>query len=63
MQKQVTAVIERDADMYVAHCPEIPGANGEGSTVEEATLSLKESIRLILEDRGDDGLSGSPILV
>ena len=52
--------IERDDDWYVGYCPEIPGANGQGRTVEECRTSLAEAIALILEDRWEDGLRGVP---
>jgi predicted RNase H-like HicB family nuclease len=54
------AIIERDADWFVAYCPEIPGANGQGRTKDEARQSLAEAIELILEDRREDGLRGAP---
>ena len=60
MQNEFTAIIEKDDDWYIAYCPEIPGANGQGRTKEEARLSLGEAIALILEDRREDGLRGVP---
>lgn len=60
MKHEFTAVIERDGEWYVAYCPEIPGANGQGRTKEEARRSLAEAIELILEDRREDGLRGVP---
>jgi len=45
---------------YWVICPEIPGANGQGETIEEAKASLKEAIELILEDRREDILCGLP---
>jgi predicted RNase H-like HicB family nuclease len=56
MHNEFTAVIERGHDWFIAYCPEIPGANGQGRTVEEAGTSLAEAIALILEDRREDGL-------
>ena len=41
-------------------CPELPGANGQGETLEEAKESLREAIYLILEDRREDVLRGLP---
>ncbi len=49
--KDFTAIIERDGDWYIAYCPEIPGANGQGRTIEECKQSLATAITLILEDR------------
>ncbi len=60
MHNEFTAIIERDDDWYVAYCPEIPGANGQGRTKDEARASLAEAIALILEDRREDGLRGLP---
>jgi predicted RNase H-like HicB family nuclease len=41
-------------------CPDIQGANGQGETIEEAKNSLKEAIKLILEDRREDVLRSLP---
>jgi predicted RNase H-like HicB family nuclease len=60
MHNEFTAVFERDGEWYVAYCPEIPGANGQGRTKEEARRSLADAIALILEDRREDGLRGVP---
>ena len=60
MRNEFTAVIERDGELYIAYCPEIPGANGQGRTKEEARKSLADAIALILEDRREDGLRGVP---
>ena len=60
MHNEFTAVFERDGDWHVAYCPEIPGANGQGRTKEEARQSLSEAIALILADRRENGLRGLP---
>ncbi len=60
MQNEFTAIIERDEDWYIAYCPEIPGANGQGRTVEECKKNLAAAIALILEDRREDALRGVP---
>ena len=60
MHNEFTAVFERDGDWVIAYCPEIPGANGQGRTKEEARESLRAAIALILEDRREDGLRGLP---
>ena len=60
MAKEFTAVVERDGQWFVTYCPEVPGANGQGKTKEEALESLSEAISLILEDRREDGLRGIP---
>lgn len=60
MHNEFTAIIERDGEWYVAYCPEVPGANGQGRTKEEARASLAAAIALILEDRREDALRGVP---
>jgi predicted RNase H-like HicB family nuclease len=60
MHNEFTAVFERDGEWCVAYCPEIPGANGQGRTKDEARESLAAAISLILEDRREDGLRGVP---
>lgn len=60
MHNEFTAIIERDGEWFVAYCPEIPGANGQGKTKEEATANLADAIALILEDRRADALRGAP---
>ncbi|MCP4622444.1 MAG: type II toxin-antitoxin system HicB family antitoxin [bacterium] len=60
MESKFTAIIEKDGEWYIAYCPEIPGANGQGKTVEEAKGSLAAAIALILDDRLQDALRGLP---
>ena len=44
MANEYTAIIERDGDWFIAYCPEVPGANGQGRTKEEARASLVDAI-------------------
>jgi predicted RNase H-like HicB family nuclease len=60
MHNEFTAVVERDGEWFIAYCPEIPGANGQGETKEECLESLVDAIALILDDRREDGLRGVP---
>jgi predicted RNase H-like HicB family nuclease len=46
--RQLTAIIERDGDMYVALCPELDIAS-QGDTVEEARRNLIEALELFFE--------------
>ena len=57
---EFTAIIEQDGEYFIAYCPEIPGANGQGTSKEEARASLAQAIALILQDRRDDALRGLP---
>jgi predicted RNase H-like HicB family nuclease len=60
LRNEFTAVIERDGKWFIAYCPEIPGANGQGRTKSEARQSLAAAIALILDDRRRDGLRALP---
>jgi predicted RNase H-like HicB family nuclease len=60
MHNEFMAVFERDGAWYIAYSPEIPGANGQGRTKEEARESLVQGIALILQDRREHGLRGVP---
>ena len=65
MKGEFTAIIEMATEGgFWAVCPEVPGANGQGETVDEAKQSLTGAIRLIFEDRVADmkrGLSDDVI--
>jgi predicted RNase H-like HicB family nuclease len=60
MRNEFIAIVEKDEDWFIAYAPEIPGANGQGRSKEEALGSLADAISLILEDRREDGLRGIP---
>ena len=60
MTNEFTGIVEQDGEWFIAYSPEIPGANGQGRTKDEALQSLTEAIALILEDRREDGLRGVP---
>ena len=46
--RQLTAIIEREDDMYVALCPELDIAS-QGQTVEAARANLVEALELFFE--------------
>lgn len=61
MKAEFTAIIEPAPEGgYWAICPEVPGANGQGETVEEAKTDLIAAVKLLLEDRLSDMLRGLP---
>jgi predicted RNase H-like HicB family nuclease len=61
MKAEFTAIIETAPEGgYWAICPEVPGANGQGETIEEVKNNLRQAIELILEDRREDILRGLP---
>ena len=60
MHNEFTAIVEQDEEWFIAYSAEIPGANGQGKTKDEALKSLSEAIDLILEDRREDAVRGLP---
>jgi predicted RNase H-like HicB family nuclease len=61
MKGEFTAIIEEAPEGgYWAICSEVPGANGQGETIDETKESLREAIRLVLEDRVEDARRGLP---
>ena len=55
-----TAIYEKGDQYYIGYCPEVPGANGQGETIEECRENLKEAIKLVLQDRLEEALQGIP---
>ena len=51
MKEKFTAVMQRDGKWFIAYCPEVEGANGQGKTANECYENLVQAIELILEDR------------
>ena len=49
MQIQLTAVYRRVSGGYVAFVEELPGANTQGATLDEARTNLQEAVELVLE--------------
>jgi predicted RNase H-like HicB family nuclease len=51
MEKTFTGVFERDGDWWIGYTEELPGAFGQGKTLDECRESLREAIVLVLETR------------
>ncbi len=49
MENNSTQVFELDGAWWIGYVEELPGANTQGKTLEEARENLREAIRLILE--------------
>jgi predicted RNase H-like HicB family nuclease len=49
MQLELTAVFRRVSDGFVASVEELPGANTQGATLDEARANLEEAVLLVLE--------------
>jgi predicted RNase H-like HicB family nuclease len=48
MKRQLTAIIEREGDGFVALCPELDIAS-QGDTIQEARENLREALELFFE--------------
>jgi predicted RNase H-like HicB family nuclease len=46
---QLTAVFIQVAEGYIAFVEELPGANTQGATLEEARENLQEAVAMVLE--------------
>jgi predicted RNase H-like HicB family nuclease len=65
MQNQFTAVFERDGEWWLAYVEEIPGANTQGATLDEARDNLKDAVSLLLQvnrDQVEQDLSGKSVI-
>ena len=57
MNRQLTAIIEREGDGYVALCPEVDVAS-QGDTVDEARENLREALELFFETASPEEIRG-----
>jgi predicted RNase H-like HicB family nuclease len=49
MELAFTAVFKKVPEGYIAFVEELPGANTQGETLEEARENLREAVELVLE--------------
>lgn len=49
MENRFTAVFEQVGEWWIGYVEELPGANTQGRTLEEARENLKEAVQLIIE--------------
>jgi predicted RNase H-like HicB family nuclease len=49
MNISLTAVFEKVSGGYIAYVEELPGANTQGESLDEARENLKEAIQMVLE--------------
>jgi predicted RNase H-like HicB family nuclease len=45
----LTAVFEQDGEWWIGFVEELPGANTQGRTLDEARENLREAVRLVIE--------------
>ena len=49
MNEKLTAVFEKSPQGYIGYVEELPGANTQAATLEEAKMNLVEAIQLVIE--------------
>ncbi len=49
MQIKLTKVFQKVSEGYIGFVEELPGANTQGNTLEEARSNLQEAIELVFE--------------
>jgi len=49
VQNEFTAVFRKVPEGYIGFVEELPGANTQGETLEEARANLEEAVLLVLE--------------
>ena len=49
MKMKLTAVFEKVSEGYIAFVEELPGANTQGATLEEARSNLQEAVEMVLD--------------
>lgn len=65
MDIQLTAVFQKVPEGYIAFVEELPGANTQGATLEEARENLQEAILLVLEANrmlAEESLAGQDVI-
>lgn len=65
MKEQLTAVFQQVPEGYIAFVEELPGANTQGETLEEARTNLQEAIQLVLESNrmlAEESLGGKIVI-
>lgn len=62
---KLTAVYRKVPEGYIAFVEELPGANTQGDTLEEACANLKEAISMVLDanrELAEQSLEGSDVI-
>ena len=65
MQVQLTAVFRRVPEGFIGFVEELPGANTQGDTLEEARANLQEAVALVLEANrilAEEDLGGEDVI-
>jgi predicted RNase H-like HicB family nuclease len=49
MDYQLTAIYHKVQEGYIAFVEELPGANSQGATLEEARENLREAVEMVID--------------
>jgi predicted RNase H-like HicB family nuclease len=65
MKIQLTAVFQKVAEVYIGFVEELPGANTQGSSMDEVRANLEEAVSLVLEANrvlSEESLKGTSVI-
>ena len=65
MRITFTAVFQKVPEGYIGYVEELPGANTQGDTLDEARENLKEAIEMVLEanrELSEEALAGADVI-
>ena len=65
MKIDLTAVFQKVPEGYIGFVEELPGANTQGATLEEARANLEEAVALVLEanrELSEESLKGQSFI-
>ena len=65
MQIKLTAVFQKMPEGYIGFVEELPGANTQGATLDEARDNLEEAIQLVLDANrqlAEESLEGQEVI-
>jgi predicted RNase H-like HicB family nuclease len=65
MDLQFTAVFREVPEGYIAFVEELPGANTQGATLDEARANLREAVAMVLEanrELAEHATGGGPVI-
>lgn len=65
MKIQLTAVFQKVAEGYIGFIEELPGANTQGSSMDEVRTNLEEAVSLVLETNralSEESLKGASVI-
>jgi predicted RNase H-like HicB family nuclease len=65
MRADFTAVYQQVPEGFIAFVEELPGANTQGATLDEARSNLEEAVQIVLEANrslAEEDLTGGPVI-